>query len=163
MYILFIIFGIVIVIGFCLLFGMYLRDKRKTTSASTKRRLKTPNIPSYELSSWIDDEVAARKLYRKPDLSVAELADELGISERRLRHAINNAYNKTVSEYLNDRRIQAACQMLCKQPYKRVEDIGTDVGFASIPAFRKLFVRTMGQTPDQYRQMINNSKYGTTD
>ena len=101
--------------------------------------------------------MAARKLYSKTDISAAELADELGISERRLIHTINNAYGRTVTEYLEDRRIQAACRMLREQPDRSIEEIGTGVGIASIPAFQKLFFRTMGQTPEQYRQMTNKT------
>ena len=154
---LFIILGVLVVIGFSVSFGMYLRDKRKNASTPSKRRITARDIPPYELSSWIDNEVAARKLYSKTDISVAELADELGISERRLIHTINNAYSRTVTEYLEDRRIQAACRMLREQPDRSIEEIGTGVGIASIPAFQKLFFRTMGQTPEQYRQMTNKT------
>ena len=92
---LFIILGVLVVIGFSVSFGMYLRDKRK--------------------------------------------------------------YSRTATEYLEDRRIQAACRMLREQPDRSIEEIGTSVGIASIPAFRKLFFRTMGQTPKQYRQMTDKT------
>ena len=92
---LFIILGVLVVIGFSVSFGMYLRDKRK--------------------------------------------------------------YSRTATEYLEDRRIQAACRMLREQPDRSIEEIGTDVGIASIPAFQKLFFRTMGQTPEQYRQMTDKT------
>ena len=149
----FILFGIAVVISCFFSFTMYLRDRRHTPSASSPKTGILQDVPSYQLSSWIDDEVAARQLYSKPDISASELADELGISERRLKHTISNAYSKTVAEYLNDRRIQAACRMLRKQQDKSIEEIYTAVGFASLQAFQELFKRTMGQSPDRYRQM----------
>lgn len=137
---------------------MYIQDRRRQRSVQDTARRHTLEIPSYELSSWIDDEIAARKLYRKPDISAAELAAELGISERRLKRAINNAYNKTVSDYLDDRRIQAACRLLREQPDMTLEAISIETGFTSQNAFHTAFKNTMGQTPGQYRIMITQQK-----
>ena len=136
-------------------FYMYSQDKRHAQSARSQGRKPAREIPSYELSSWIDDEIAKDKLYRKPDMSVSELAAELGISERRLKRAINNAYNKTVSKYLNDRRVQAACRLLRDKPDMTLDEICFEAGFASSKTFQTTFISTMGQTPDQYRSMVS--------
>lgn len=148
-------FILLTVIAFFVSFYMYSQDKRHARSARSQGRKPAREIPSYELSSWIDDEVAKDKLYRKPDMSVSELAAELGISERRLKQAINNAYNKTVSEYLNDRRVQAACRLLRDKPDMTLDEISFEAGFASSKTFQKTFISTMGQTPEQYRSMTN--------
>ena len=148
-------FILLTVIAFFVSLYMYSQDKRHTQSAPSKGRRPAREIPSYELSSWIDDEVAKDKLYRKPDMSVSELAAELGISERRLKQAVNNAYNKTVAEYLNDRRIQAACRLLRDQQDMTLDEICFEAGFASSKTFQKTFISTMGQTPDQYRSMVS--------
>ena len=148
-------FILLTVIAFFVSFYMYSQDKRHTQSARSQGRKPAREIPSYELSSWIDDEIAKDTLYRKPDMSVSELAAELGISERRLKCAINNAYNKTVSEYLNDRRVQAACRLLRDKPDMTLDEICFEAGFASSKTFQKTFTSTMGQTPEQYRSMTN--------
>lgn len=148
-------FILLTVIAFFVSFYMYTQDKRHNQSPRSKGRRPAREIPSYKLSSWIDDEVAKDKLYRKPDMSASELAAELGISERRLKLAVNNAYNKTVAEYLNDRRIQAACRLLRDQPDMTLDEISFESGFSSLMTFQTIFKNTMGQTPDQYRSMIN--------
>ena len=147
--------ALLLAITFCVSFIMYIQDRRRQRSVQDTARRHTLEIPSYELSSWIDDKVAKDKLYRKPDMSVSELAAELGISERRLKRAINNAYNKTVSEYLNDRRVQAACRLLRDKPDMTLDEISFEAGFASSKTFQKTFISTMGQTPEQYRSMTN--------
>lgn len=80
-------------------------------------------------------------------------ANELGISERRLRHTIFNAYDKTVDEYLQDRRIQAACRLLREPSEMTPDEISHESGFASQAAFHAAFKSAMGQTPEQYRNM----------
>lgn len=149
---------VAVLASFGISFYMFLKDHQRAKAATFERPLTVPDIPSYQLSSWIDDEIAARKLYRKPDISAAELAAELGISERRLKRAINNAYNKTVSDYLDDRRIQAACRLLREQPDMTLEAISIETGFTSQNAFHTAFKNTMGQTPGQYRIMITQQK-----
>ena len=154
-YIILSFFILLIAVAVSVSFYTYIQDKRRIPSVRLKGRKTAREIPSYELSSWIDDEIAKDKLYRKPDMSVSELAAELGISERRLKRAINNAYNKTVSEYLNDRRVQAACRLLRDKPDMTLDEICFEAGFASSKTFQKTFISTMGQTPDQYRSMVS--------
>ena len=148
-------FILLTIIAFFVSLYMYSQDKRHAQSARSQGRKPAREIPSYELSSWIDDEIAKDKLYRKPDMSVSELAAELGISERCLKRSINNAYNKTVSEYLNDRRVQAACRLLRDKPDMTLDEICFEAGFASSKTFQTTFISTMGQTPEQYRSMTN--------
>ena len=151
-------FIVLIVLASGVSFYMYIQDRRRTRSARTQAPKREGEIPSYKLSSWIDDEVAIRKLYQNTDSSAADLANKLGISKRRLIQTINSAYNKTVAEYLDDRRIQAACSLLREQPEMTLDEISFETGFASLKTFRTVFKNTMGQTPEQYRIMITQQK-----
>ena len=136
-YIILSFFILLIAVAVSVSFYMYIQDKRRIPSVRLKGRKTAREIPSYELSSWIDDEIAKDKLYRKPDMSVSELAAELGISERRLRRTIYTAYNKTFSDYLDDRRIQAACRLLREQPDMTLEAISIETGFTSQNVFTR--------------------------
>ena len=144
---------LLIAVAFVVSFCMYIRDKRHARSVHARRPRMEQEIPLYKLCSWIDDEVATRKLYKTTNLSAADLANELGISERRLRHTIFNAYDKTVDEYLQDRRIQAACRLLREPSEMTPDEISHESGFASQAAFHAAFKSAMGQTPEQYRNM----------
>lgn len=149
-----ILFAIVLVVSVAVSFGMYVRDKRQKRPTPAKNRHTAREVPSYQLNTWIDDQVAERKLYSNPDLTAADLAEELGVSERLLKHTINSTYNKTVAEYLNDRRIQGACRLLREQPEMSMEEIAAQTGFTSLSAFQKQFTLTMGQKPDHYRAQM---------
>jgi len=112
-------------------------------------------VPAYAMSVWIDDQVAERQLYRKPDLSAAELAAELGISAKCLTHIINVTYDRSVAEYLDDRRIQRACRLLGENTGMSMDDVCQEVGFASQRTFQIVFARAMGVSPQQYRSQMS--------
>ena len=150
---LFVILGIFVVIGVAASFRMFLKSRRQSSSSSSAHK-KHPHVSSYELSAWIDDEVGARQLYRKPDITAYELSQELGLDERLLRRAISNAYDKSVSEYLNERRIQAASRLLREKPDMTIEEIRLETGFSSLKTFQTTFTSIMGLTPDKYRILM---------
>lgn len=149
-----IIFVLFIVAGFGVSLYRYMQHRRQVRMAAAKRHAPAPNVPAYELNSWIDDEVATRKLYSRHDMSAYILAEELGISIGRLQYTIYQAYQKSVSDYLNDRRVQAACRLLREQPDMTIEDISIEVGCASLAVFRNLFSKNMGLSPDKYRNQM---------
>ena len=84
------IFGILVVIAFVVSLYLFFRDKQHSRKSSGKSR--PPRVPSYELYTWIDEEVSSRKLYRVPGLSGRELARELGMTERQLKKEIGRAH-----------------------------------------------------------------------
>lgn len=136
----------------------YFKDNNRKKRTSTGKQKSIPTIRSYELNAWIDEEVASRKLYSKPNLTIKELAEELSLAEWQLIDAIHDSYNQEVPDYLNDRRIQAACRLLLYQPDMTVEEIGTQSGFASLADFQNVFRKAMGQTPARYRSLMTGKK-----
>lgn len=148
---------LLLLFGFAISFCIYVRDRRRHSRPSSCKRRKPRKIPSYQLYAWIDDEVAKNKLYRKPDLSEVELADELGMDVWQLRSVISKAYDKSVSEYLNERRVQAACNLLLESSNMTLDEISFEAGFASLNTFKSVFKEAIGLTPDKYRdQMIQS-------
>ena len=147
-----------IALAFGVSYYMYYRDKKQSRHSSGRGRRPVREVASYELNAWIDDEIAARKLYKTPNMTASDLADELGISEGRLKHTIKKAYDKSVADYMNDRRIQAACRMLREQSDMTLDEISFEAGFASFKIFQTIFLRTMGQSPEQYRKMVSKQQ-----
>ena len=140
--------------GFAISFRLYVKDRLQQGHTPSSRHRKARNVHSYQLYAWIDEEVGERKLYRKQDMSTIELADELGLDVLQLRSIIRKAYDKSVTEYLNERRVQAACRLLREQPDITLEEIRIETGFVSVEAFQDVFKSVMGQTPKKYREMV---------
>ncbi|MBF7730939.1 helix-turn-helix domain-containing protein [Pseudomonas sp. N040] len=96
-----------------------------------------------------------QQLWRRESLSVADLASHLGVAEYRLRRLINGSLGqRNFNAYLNQFRIQAACEQLADPARRRlpVLSIALDVGFASITPFNRAFRAQLGMTPSEFRR-----------
>lgn len=91
------------------------------------------------------------KLNFKEDIGLASIAKELFIHPTYLAKRFKIETNKTVSEYVNEIRIQEAKFML-KATEFRVEDIAYYVGYNDKKYFSKIFKKIIGVSPSEYRQ-----------
>ena len=90
-------------------------------------------------------------------MSAFELADELGMDVWQLRVIIRKTYDKSVSAYLDERRVQAVCRLLREQPDMPLDEISFEAGFASLKTFQAVFKNAMGLTPEKYRSQMMQS------
>ncbi len=81
-------------------------------------------------------------------VSVAELAKLSLMSESRLRSEFKLRYGTSVHQYLLDRRMVRACELL-ERGY-RVKDSAAMAGYSNISHFGDQFKRRCGMTPGEY-------------
>ena len=94
-------------------------------------------------------------VYREEGLSVANLAEKVGIPEHQLRRLINTELGyRNFSAFLNSRRIEDAKSMLSdpKNAQKQVLQIALNLGYGSIAPFNRAFKAATGVTPTAYRK-----------
>ena len=94
------------------------------------------------------------RLYREGGLSVAVLADRLGVPEYRLRRLINQRLGfRNFSGFLNSYRLGEAMAALgdARQARVSVLTIALDCGFQSIGPFNRAFKLQTGETPSEFR------------
>ncbi len=91
--------------------------------------------------------------------TIADLADEVGIS----RSALVERFTRYVSEppmtYLTRWRLQLAARSL-ERTSRGVAEIAADVGYESEAAFNRAFKREFGQPPGRYRGDHKSSTTG---
>lgn len=86
-----------------------------------------------------------------PILSNTELAKHIGISEVYLRKLFKTHYKTTPKQYILEKRLQKAMQLLLETPYT-VTAISQDCGFSSPYHFCRAFKAKTGHTPAEYRK-----------
>lgn len=112
-------------------------------------------IPSPEGTPHMNSRVAAvmkelsRDLANPPGL--AELAERVGLSERRLGELFREATGTTVFAWLREQRFQLACRLLA-QDRLEIQHIANEVGYGSASNFTAMFRERLGVTPSEYRQ-----------
>ncbi|MGH6873086.1 MAG: helix-turn-helix transcriptional regulator [Rhizomicrobium sp.] len=95
-------------------------------------------------------------VYRRPDLSLKDLATLAGVPEYRLRKLINEELGyRNFNAFLHESRIREACDQLRDAGALRVPilTIALSTGYQSINTFNRAFREIMDMTPSAYRAM----------
>jgi len=88
--------------------------------------------------------------------TIADLADEVGISRSALVERFTRFLSEPPMAYLTRWRLQLAARSLESTP-RGVAEIAADVGYESEAAFNRAFKREFGQPPGRYRSYRKNS------
>jgi AraC-like DNA-binding protein len=102
------------------------------------------------------------KLYLQPDLSLADLAQTLGVSKSELTSLLNDYMGINFFSFVNQYRLKNVLQKLedSKSDHLTILSIAYDSGFNSKSTFNGLFKQHTGLTPTVYRR--NQSLQGST-
>lgn len=84
------------------------------------------------------------------ELSLTTLAKKLNVSNVYLSTVFHRETGKTITEYINDRRISYAKHLLCSTSLQ-VQTISVHCGMTDVHYFSKLFKKKTGKTPSQFR------------
>lgn len=125
--------------------------------------IEDPEVPkngrlmlSPEMSSDIFQRLALLmeedKYYLRSELSLHELAVELGTNTSYLSRVINEQTGGNFHSFLNKFRIEEACRLLLdhRQQHLSIEGIALSAGFKSKSAFNVAFRKFKGMTPSEF-------------
>lgn len=92
------------------------------------------------------------------NLSAADIAAELGMTESRFSRFFRRATGNTFTDFVNRVRINRACQLLMESD-SLITDICYVVGFNNVANFNRRFLDIKGMTPREYRRQTQ-SRFG---
>ncbi|MBB3317169.1 AraC-like DNA-binding protein [Rhizobium sp. BK181] len=117
-----------------------------------------PPAPSEEddaIARALESLMQSRQIYRDADLNLGRIARKLNLPARRVSMAVNRVHGMSVSQYVNDYRIRAACDAL-KNTDEPVTRLMFDCGFISKSNFNREFLRVAGTNPTEFRRHGNH-------
>ncbi|WP_372949544.1 helix-turn-helix domain-containing protein [Mariniphaga sp.] len=85
-----------------------------------------------------------------------ELAAKMGMSHSALHRKIKSKYNKTISLFIRERRLEKSKELLLNENLS-VSEIAYKVGFGSATYFNKCFHEFLGVSPGEYRKKPENN------
>jgi AraC-like DNA-binding protein/mannose-6-phosphate isomerase-like protein (cupin superfamily) len=88
-------------------------------------------------------------------VTVGAACAAVGISERSLRRQFGAATGMTWRQYVLQSRLMRAMALLT-EPGRTVIDVATEIGFESVSAFTRAFVRLTSETPTAYRRRVTS-------
>lgn len=129
--------------------------ERESTLSKFKAQLNNKNDKLAEIFKQILLLVENKKHIENPDLSVSEIAKELGTNVLYVSQAINQHAGKTFSQFINEFRIEEARKLLLDKNMAEtsITEIGVHCGFSSSNTFFRQFKEITGLTPSQFRSM----------
>lgn len=103
------------------------------------------------LSQKLESIMNEKGLYKNPNLTLQDLANEINISSHQLSQLLNNNLGKNFTSFVNEFRIKEACKIILSNDKFTLEAIGYDVGFNSKSTFFAAFKKHTGKTPSNYQ------------
>lgn len=89
------------------------------------------------------------------DLSLEFLAQHFHLSSTYLSKHLKKHIGLSFKEYVTQLRIDHATELLVKNPEMSIEQIGKTLGLFSPSAFTKMFKKSMGISPREYRSLYS--------
>lgn len=103
----------------------------------------------------LDQLMSVEKVHQNENLSLASLADMLGISSHQLSELINSRFSMGFPKFVRERRVADAKQMLIDEPAASVLSISMATGFKSQSNFYSAFKEITGESPGGFRKTVN--------
>lgn len=119
-------------------------------TGETTPTLVAPTEEDGAVAASIASLMESREVYRDPELNLNRIARKLGMPARRVSVAVNRIHGISVSQYVNEFRIRAACSQLTASDLP-VTRVMFDSGFISKSNFNREFLRVTGINPTEYR------------
>ena len=82
-----------------------------------------------------------------------ELADEIGLSLKKLKEGFKQIYGDTVYGFLFDYKMEVARKML-NSGVHNVNEVGLKIGYSTASHFISAFKKKYGTTPKKYLQSL---------
>ncbi|KAF2509867.1 helix-turn-helix domain-containing protein [Flavobacterium foetidum] len=103
------------------------------------------------ISEKLENAMNKKELYKNPNLTLQDLAQEINISSHQLSQFLNNNLGKNFTSFVNEFRINEACRIIALNDKLTLESVGYDVGFNSKSTFFAAFKKHTGTTPLNYQ------------
>ncbi|MEL6558406.1 MAG: AraC family transcriptional regulator [Bacteroidota bacterium] len=124
------------------------------TREEREQKYKDSTIASDEfdkIKNRLNDLVDREKIYINPELTLPELSNQIPTSVHTLSRVINEGFNQTFSQFINEKRVLEFIQCVeTGKEYDSFLSLAYSVGFNSKATFNRSFKKYTGTTPRLY-------------
>lgn len=118
------------------------------------KNLTSPSISTSKTVGNLQKVMKEDKVFLNPKLSIYELSDTLGISQKNLSLVINQHFKITFRDYINNYRLEEVKSKLNDANYSHMSILGIalECGFNSEASFYRIFKKSTGLSPKEFIQ-----------
>jgi AraC-like DNA-binding protein len=144
----------------CILFIIsykYVWDPELISPHFNKKYQFTKKVESNERTTLLEQLnllIEQEKIYLQPDLKLSTIAEKMGIPSHQLSRIINEEFQKTFSEFINEQRVREFIKRVNDPSFQNYSlyGIALDVGFSSKSSFNNIFKKATGKTPSEFKK-----------
>lgn len=107
-----------------------------------------------QIQRALEKAMQSDQAYRNPFLTLPRLAKAVGTNTHYLSQILNERFQMTFHEFVNNYRVKDAQQLLAQGDDSSMEDIRVQAGFASYSSFYRAFKKSVGVAPAKYRESL---------
>ncbi len=122
-----------------------------TLSTIFSKYILSENIFKLEHNDITNDACEYIRNHLKSELSIEEIARNIGASKSSIYKYFKLQFGKTPGEYINKIRAETSADMLLNSN-KSIDEISENVGFSSASYYSKIFKKHFGVPPLKYRK-----------
>jgi putative ABC transport system permease protein len=113
-----------------------------------------------EKGIWLKHQVKQNHYYLDPDLSLASLAEKLGLHTHEVSRILNTVLKKSFNDFINEYRVQSAARMMQDAAYDHITLLGIayESGFNSQSSFNRIFKQLTGKSPQEYKNSLKKEQ-----
>ena len=89
------------------------------------------------------------------DLPISQIAEASGVTREYFCKLFKEQTGQTCISYINDLRINRACDLMTQNPHKKIEEISLECGFRTLTYFNRVFKQKLNLSPSEYRQKVS--------
>jgi AraC-like DNA-binding protein len=134
----------------------YHRLLRSETRKANYEKSRISGLDVNDICTRLHELMRDEKVFADEELSLRDLAGELGISAHQLSEILNEKMKKNFNTFVNEYRVAEAKTMLIDEPQRSILSVGIAVGFNSNTTFCTVFSKIAGESPSHYRKQKLN-------
>lgn len=92
------------------------------------------------------------ELFKNPNLKLLDVAKRMNVSQHKLSQFLNDNLGTSFSNFINQKRIDKAIQILEQNNRITLEAVGYESGFSTKSVFYSTFKKVTGKTPSRFRK-----------
>ena len=130
-----------------LVFWLLTRRKRAPAAPQGRGDVEQGAALFMDMMSRIRALMEERELFKRSDLKVEDVANELGTNAAYVRGCISGAYGGPFKDFVNEYRIRYVQKQLLAHPDEKISALAEEAGFSSSATFYRQFSALTGLAP----------------
>lgn len=119
-----------------------------------------PTEEDKQIMSIVEQKMVAQYIYREKNLTMDELADQLGVRRHLLSRAVNRVTGVNFYQYINGYRVKEAVRIISQKGHEElhISDVYECVGFTNRTTFYRVFKQFTGLSPLEFQKNHESNK-----